>query len=1012
MADPQELPPITVPEPDQTLDTQPIPSQVSLIPEGDTSTNVQPSPDLAQERTFKVDYGVNKVMKKDPQQIYNDIATGHEDTVRQEAAAKLDQQANADKRDLLVKYAARKQGPLTTDEVNYITRPFERTDPDMVIEGSYAKKYVGSLQDAATVATSSWYNQAMLDVPQHVEVAKAKAEDITTRMEFFKTQLQNAQDLYSQQSWGGWGVNLIESAFQPLVEYRMRPAVGEGFLSQGLLLGSNLKARADHLYEVPLAQAKEEFMTTFNYLKAHDPAQAVQWAQYAVGKSTDDRLLDSVFTVLAPFDIASVAKGSANLIRYGNLFNQTNTAFKNVVKNAEAIGTPTASKIADVGGDLKTAAETKVVDTAVAGKVVTPMETLTSNLRLDADKIFENYEGLSREQATRLYDQDVAARTKLETILDTSARVRRGVTPLQDPEYVAKLNEAAKDSYRGIDNQVLDISDPEWDELRLAHRHRVSFGNADGNLFSGPDVAKNNAELNTGFKGFTVEEATGTVEREPARLIGNKTDLRRKAQLEDSIPAAQRALEDTLDKMNPKKGGVSKKSNPEAWAALKEDRDFFKNTIKTYTADLKDITGRLTTTDPVIEQHGIGYKFVINHYVNEKSDLFRDMLIGTKDRPDPNALSTSSAKGITAWRQAALGWITGADETLSRYETMQRKTAQYGTNRFLDWVADQGKYINQVSTGIIRRDPVTGAKLAWARPKAWIGQINNKEISEQFNRVLNYAKTEAKDPITGEPGYFEQTPGAVNDLYIRFFNRPASMAEHEAYRAYVRSYEGERIFAEMAEFRNRAQLGAAQHQINVTSGREKISSPWFDGIKLNDFPGGKDQILVMGDRLGDEKIHNLHLMDKPTRDELKKLTKNGGGTVIRLYKPDEKPFSEFSNIAGNEHISYVFSKDASVKDLEFNHVNRRGGGHFEYDVDHYIKVARVVPQQGGAAGSDKRRIFQHDYVGDVPVMGVKNRVMGNDIIKNKLEPVRKLINEDKWVEAEELRSAYSSYGMG
>ena len=996
MAEPQELPSITVPEPEQTLDTQPAPQQISLVPEGDVSMNVQPSPALTQERTFKTDYGVNRVMKKDPQDIYNDIATGHENTVRQEAASKLDQQSNADKRDLLVKYAARKKGPLTTDEVNYITRPFERTDPDMVIEGGYAKRYVGSLQDAATVAISSWYNQAMLEAPQHVEVAKAKAEDITTRMEFFKTQLQNAQEEYSQQSWGSWGVDMLKGMFQPYIEAKMRPEIGQGFLSQGLLLGSNLKAQADHLYEIPLAQAKEEFLVTFNRLKKDNPSLAVQFAQYAVGKSTEDRLLDNAFTVLAPFDIASVAKGSANLIRYGNLFNQTNKAFKEVVKNAEAIGTPTTSKIADVGGDLKTAAETKVVETANAGQVVTPMETLTSNLRLDAERIFENYEGLSREQAVRLYDQDVAARVKLESTLDTSARVRRGITPLQDPEYVAKLNEAAKESYRGIDNQILDISDPEWDELRLAHRHRISFGNADGNLFSGPDVAKNNAELN-GFKNVIVEEAAGATETEPARLIGSKTDLRRKAQLEDSIPAAQRALEDTQAKMRV----ITKKKDPEAWAALKEDRDFFKNTIKTYTADLKDITGRLTPIDPVVEQHGIGYKFVINHYVDEKSDLFRDMLIGTKDRPDPNALSTSSAKGITAWKQAALGWITGADETLSRYETMQRKTAQYGTNRFLDWVAEQGKYINQVSTGIIRRDPVTGAKLAWARPKAWIGQINNKEIAEQFNRVLNYAKTEAKDPITGEPGYFEQTPGAVNDLYIRLFNRPASMAEHEAYRAYVRSYEGERIFAEMAEYRNRAQLGASQHQVNTMSGREKISSPWFDGMQLKTFPGGKDQILVMGDRLGDEKVWNLHLMDKSVRDELKKLTDNGGGKVIRLYKPDEKPFSDFSNIAGNEHISYVFTKDSSVKDLEFNHVNRRGGGHFEYDVDHYIKVARVVPQQGGAAGSDRRRTFQHDYVGDVPVMGVQNRVMGRDLIE-KFESVRRLINDDKWVEAEEL----------
>jgi len=1041
------LPLITLNPSEQTLDTQPVPEQISLVPEGDPSANVPPSPALAQERTFKVNYGANNVMKRSAEQIYQDIATGHEDTVRQEAAGKLDQQANAIKQGELIKYAARKQGPLTTAEVDYITRPFERTDPDLVIESSYAKKYVGSLQDAAAIATSSWYNQAMLDVPEHVEAAKAKAEDITTRMEFFRTQLQNAQEAYQQQGYFSWGVDLLKGMTQIYPELKMRPSPGQGFFSNGLLLGSNLQAQADHLYEIPLAQAKEEFLLTFNKLKKDNPSLAVQYAEYAVGKANDDRLLDNAFTLLAPFDIAAAAKGSLNVIRYGNLFNQTNKAFKEAVKGAEAMGTPTVSKIAEVGGDLKTAAETKVIETATAGRTVSPMDTLTTNLRMDSEKIFENYEGLSREQATRLYDQDVAARVKLENTLDTSARVRRAVTPLQDPEYVAKLNEAARETYRGVDNQILDISNPEYDELRLAFRHRVSFGNADGNLFSEIDVAKNNAELN-GFKNVHVEEAIGSVEKEPARLMGNKTDLRRKAQLEDSIPAAQRALKDTeakirvasketkgaktiwrnkdgdfpieIVKEEPQVGPDGRKyqkvkyEGKESYVpsdeivdgkakltSLKADRDFFKATIKKYQGDLKDITSRLTPIDPVVEQHGIGYKFVINHYVDETSDLFRDMLIGTKDRPDPNALSTSSAKGITAWRQAAIGWITGADNTLAKYETMQRKTATYGINRFREWADEQGKYIKQVSTGIIRNDPVTGAKLAWARPKAWLGQISNKEISEQFNRVLNYAKTEAKDPITGEPGWFEQTPGALNDLYIRFFNRPASMAEHEAYRAYVRTYEAERIFAEMAEYRNRARLGAAQHQINVMNGREKLSSTWFDGMQEKSFPGGKDQILVMGDRLGDEKIYNLNSMDKPTRDNLKKLTQNGGGKVIRIYNPDAHPLSEFSNVAGNERIRYVFTKDASTKELEFNHVNRRGGGHFEHDVDNYVKVARVVPQQGGAAGSDKRRTFQHDYVGDVTVMGVQNRVMGRAMTE-KMEAVRKLIHDDKWVDAEAL----------
>src|SRR5258706_134381 len=168
-------------------------------------------------------------------------------------------------------------------------------------------------------------------------------------------------------------------------------------------------------------------------------------------------------------------------------------------------------------------------------------------------------------------------------------------------------------------------------------------------------------------------------------------------------------------------------------------------------------------------------------------------------------------------------------------------------------------------------------------------------------------------------------------------------------------------------------------------------------------PHGKDNILIMGARRGDEKLYNLQsrALNPQIWEKLDKEVSSGAKRVVRIYNPDEYPLKDFSDVAGAERIRYVLSDRIDTKPLDFNHVTRRSGGHFEYDYEHYIKQAQIIPERAGSVASDKRTKYNDLYTGDQTVMPIDNRAKGRDIAR-RLDAVRVLIRDDKLDEAKVL----------
>lgn len=980
--------------------------------------STMPSTELAQRRSNKVDYSLGKTLKKSASEIFTDMANGRELNLRNQAASELSAKAAQVKSDILSKVVAENKGPISLDDFKKIYSTDVELNPNTILEKEYANKYLNSVQDAAIATGSKVLQEAQEQSPQALEATKAKANDLLTKMEIVRNVQENVEDTLKQQGWVPWLVDQAKSLTQIYPELKMRglnPEVGK--ISGGLMLGTNLEAQADQLFNLPTDQFETALNTIVNNLKKDNPSLAKQFIDYVAGVSNTQRVLDNTFTLLFPADTVAAGKLGLGLLRKASVEARAAKAFKDSIQSAQAAGKdmPISAAASEGAGDINAAAalranaSLKAEASGTADPVTSIKEKLPSNFNLDAETLQQGYDytrpgALSREKMTRLVDSVVQSGQNLRDSLANVLRPNRTPLPLDDPEAMKAYNDWLRGSFKGIDNQILDFSPPRHEPTTNTNWVDVHFGSNDGALFSSPEVAKANAELN-GFKNVGIVEAKGAVEVEPSQLGGPVRARMRKAQLEGDTGAIARNEKFIRD--NKKRLREDKTLTPEQKKKIGEDLKIAKEVLERNKKELEDVNKKVFMTDAKIEQNGVGYKYVITKPYKETEDVVRNYMIRRGDGSyAPEALSTSSMTGTQSWKNAALGWFRGADDSLSVNEAIQRKAVTYARNAISKWAKEEAKKIEAVANGHYRVDPETGETIPWYRAKArsFVGKMKNKEVFDQFNQVLNYAR-KAKDPETGETGYFFKTPTELEDHYMRYYNRMPSFPEVEAYFAHVKLTEGDRVFREIQEFRNRAREGAEQHQVFFTDKNSRIGSGFFDGVQKNAWPSGNGQVLVMGKKKGDERLAYVSNQKGGFNSKellnIKEGIEQGRYKVIEIYNPADYPLRGFSDIAGDNYIRYVVTDNAETKPLDFNHVNRRGGGHFEYDYNFYIKQAKIIKQTVSQSENDLRKLVASLYVGDTTMMPIGSRALGKDVA-DKINAVRVLINDGKWDEAETL----------
>jgi len=1032
-------------------------------------------PNVVDQRTAKVKEAVGEHLQKTTEQIRAEIAAGKEDYLRRDAAIKMDEGRYNQKINMAIDLANRKGAPLTAEEFQRVTNPFEApTNPDTVVEKNYGVRFLEPLK----TETPNPIVEANKDIPEVVNESFLKGSELTARMEIAKRLKEDQQTRISKQSLVGVAADALKQMWQPYTETQMRGLYSEVGSLAGIDIGSHLQETADRVFAIPDIEvyAKTAKGIT-DHLAKGNPQLAEQFAEYLEGKSSANRTLDGIFTYMLPLDVAAVGKFGLNVARRISLANRTNKAVKDYVKLADKVGVD-ASARAEAAGDVGKAAEIKSSDIILRDinaqgdpiKIATD-DVLFTSLNQDKDKLLEDVGNLKREQVVRIQDSYIAAGMALLDKIITAARVNRIPMAMATENAVRVVKESIKDSYAGIKNAILDVSNPLYEAKSNTFWHEVTFGNYDGKLFSNPDTAKSFATLH-GIDAQIVE-GTGRItpkEIEKLQIAKGKIDyniadweqtLQRRRNmandpkltpserlsagendiLRDSIAKAKQKsieldlrlkgkgsyeratqLEGEIAQMRIVNKNLRKALQTEAREDVKSHMqasvDFGKEQIRLKLQEYKALqegTASVITAHDTIEQHGIGFKLVVRRPLNETDKAVRDLMIrDTSGKLIPEATSTASQTGFKALFNGALGKFRGADDTLALNDSVNRKIATYTQSLFREWAQEEAKYIKDLASGIVREDPVTGEAIPYwkAKPLSYINRFSKPYTDVKtgdrltaysaFSRTLNFARTDI-DKVTGEIGSFFKTPGELNDHYLRYYDQSPSFAEHQAYFAFVRMVEGDRILREIAEFRNRARIGAEQFSISARGPDGKqVKSNFFDGVAMNRFPGGDDAMMIMSKKLGEERVVNLGGSEIGPKAiaKYREMVTNGQLKVIRVYAPEHTPLRDFSEVAGNEHVRYILTDQMESKPLEYNHVNRRGGGHFEYDYDHFLKQAKLYHQfeSGG-----KR--YKSVYTGDSTFMPLLNRVMGTDIA-NKLHEVQRLIRGNDLVEAQRYTEAH------
>lgn len=960
----------------------------------DEDKTLPPSADVAQTRSQKAAIGLAQPMQTDYNGIYGQIATGKEQDFRNSAASTLNFNAAMTKEQAVMDAYRSKGSPLTYDDVTRVLDPFTasnaQANPVDVIERAYATNYVSSLNTADAYMRDTVLTDAANEIPEQLKDKRDTATGLVGKIELAKTLREDVENEVQNQSWVGWGADQLKQMLQPYNEYKLRglnPEVGK--ITGGLLLGDNMRAQADDLLMSPSDVFAKRLPEIISSLRKDNPSLASQFLDYVIGSSSDSRLLNNIFTIMAPLDAATVAKGGVSLLRKVAVNNRAGTAFKQMVQEAakpDALDIPVLAKMQEAAGDIQGSAATRAadhIDKMVNGNL-NPIqdikESITSNFRLDGDLVDSQPGKFGREALTEMKDSFYESGNKLANVLGTVLKVNRTPVSLTNPDALRAYQMAERARYPGLDNALLDISSPIQDKTTGTYWLSHTFGNFDGRLFSDPETATAFAK-DHGFADPRIAPEVGTVEKQAAKPVMTAKDFNRKNFLDQLIPQATTSLERSKNFLSKKFIGPR---SPEALQKAQEDVTNLGKIIPGYQKELDDIKSRVQWKDPIIEQNGVGYKFSVMRPYRETDDVVRQWLIN-----DSKAKSTASLNNWDSWKNSWLGWVRGSDDTLAYNESVQRKVANYTQSTLRVWAKEEAKAIEDIAH-----------RASWYKPQTWYKTIGNKQMFEEFNQTLKFAKS-ARDG-DGNLGYFFRTPGELQDHYMRFYGRDVTLPEVKAYFAHTKLLEGNRVLSEIAEFRNRARLGTEQHQI-YWLGKDGIrqGSGYFDGIEQRNWPGGSDQILITGGHQGDERLYNLGRMSPNDVAKHKKAIEQGNGRLIRIYDPDSHPLENFSNVAGDNRVRYIFTTDSDSKPLGLNHVNRRGGGHFDVDSDWYVKQANMVQETAGEALSDKRKLIKSTYTGDNTFMPVGNRVLGRDIA-GKMTKMNELMRGNRIDEAKAL----------
>lgn len=914
-------------------------------------------PETAQKRAFKVKYGLDSVLKKSQEEIYDRLAKGEEGDLRSEAAAEIDKRKREQTEKVINHVIGQKGGALSPAEALGITQIISNmnrtTDPSTVFEESYGQQFKFTMDEMIANNPESAAAKLRQEFPEYVFKVQDDNAAMITKREILNTMAENIDAEVKNQGWIPYGADFLKGLVPGYTDIKLR-GMADTSVFAGIGLGGNLEEARKNYLSMPPKEMKEKLEKDLSRLRNDNPQLAREFIHSMIGMTSDDVAMKSI---IFPLDVAGLGLGKATVSAgrraLGMTVRDTEKAASDIAK-AMVDRDVSKSTVEASAGDLTNSAITRTVTDKVGEAAGQPrstekaVEALSQTFRADDAAIKANPGRFGQDIVNRIVEASETVQTSLMNAIRTVQKVERLPEIMSNEIAVRAILENIKGTYKGLQNSVIDISKPYKEVVSNTYQVDMYLGRNDGAYFKTREVAENFAEFH-GLKDAVIAE--GKDSRFTRQAISD-------AKYEKNIKDAQKIIQKN-EKITTSNASDAEKSK--AYEQIRIAEEYIVDQAADRIAKRQKIS---------VEQQGFGYYIKITKPINETDNVIRDFIAETTNTKIPDSALQRFLNG------SFVGKYRTPEETLSLAERQNRLTSTYTPSVYFEVMQSNAKTLNSVA----------GSRFG-----------KNRKRRKEFERILK-AGQEMKDPesLDDVGGYFFKSPGELEEHYLRVNNRLPDQDEIAAYFEFKRGMEIDRVFRNIAEHRNQQRVGAETHAIVSADDTGKVvKSQEFSGVTRNKLSAVDDNILIMGDRMGEERMRSLQKMSVAERKELQQEIDSGSMKLIELYAPENKPLTGFGTVKESNRIRYVLAKSTETRELEWNQIPRRGGGHMEYDYDYYIKQAKVSSDDIG------NRFW---YEGDTTIMPVQIHSMGVKVAKH-LNSIRKMIKENNEAGAQAYSNA-------
>ena len=935
------------------------------------------TPEVAATRSSKFKYGLGELIQQSKDEIYQGLINGEESNIRTQVSGEIDKRKQEQTQKLIAQVVGNKGGPLTSQEtsglVQIIGNMTPKTDPASVFEEAYGKQFMSTLEKTADRNPDNFFNDARKQNPEEVASILNTHTGLVSKREYAITLAENIEAEVHSQGWTPWLADRAKEAVPFYKDAKLRGNADVSIFS-GFGLGYNLEEQRKTLLRLPFDEYKTALNGIANTLRKDNPGIAAEFVRSVVGMSSDEVFVDNLelpTSLIGTGIVGSITKAGYRVIRGGaavaaedipklvrrNMMTGeviSETPLKDVQKAAKDLviagGDQGVSKssLEAAAGDLQEAAVTRATTNAVSEAKGYPratekaIEALPEVLRTDIAEVRAAPGRFGQDLVNRIEENSNTITTQFLDAVKTISKVERLPEIMSNETAVRAILESIKDTYKGLRNSVLDISKPYKEPIANTWLADMRIGKNDGTFFEQRSVAENFAK----FHGLTDAEVLPGYETKFTK------DAVRAAKLEKDIAVAEKGIASNQKILDDTKASEKARTRAgEQVEGLTEFRD-------KYVTELNSLNQKTT-----VEQQGLGFYIKVTKPINETDPVVRSFIAETKNTKIPDG-------AIQRFFTNFLGKYRTPEEVLSLAERQNRLISTYTPSVYFDIMKE-----NAIAINSIRASRFSPGRKKW----------------KEWQRVLENGQT-IKDPNSTDEvgGYFFKSPQELEEKYLQWFNRLPDRDEIVAYFEFKRGMEMDRMFRNIAEHRNQQRVGAETHKIVTTDAEGKqTASPEFSGVTRKKLSSTEDNVLIMGDKLGDERVRSLQLMSTADRKALQEEIDKGSYKFIELYAPEHRPLNGFGEKVGNTRVRYVLAKTSEVRQLDWNQIPRRGGGHIEYEYDWYIKQAKIMADDIGG---------KHWYEGDTTIMPIQLRAMGEKVAEH-LNKVRELLKDKKPDEA-------------